>query len=34
MIQTWETNPVRIVPESDPDTMTGYLKWFLAHAGH
>jgi hypothetical protein len=34
MIQTWETNPVRLVPESDPDTMTGYLKWFVAHGGH
>jgi hypothetical protein len=29
MIQTWEANPSRIVPESDPDTMTGYLKWFI-----
>jgi hypothetical protein len=29
MIQTWEANPSRIVPETDPDTMTGYLKWFI-----
>jgi hypothetical protein len=25
MIQTWDSNPSRIVPETDPDTMTGYL---------
>jgi len=29
MIQTWDPNPTRIVPESDPATMTGYLKWFI-----
>lgn len=29
VIQTWTPNPVRIVPESDPSTMTGYLKWFI-----
>jgi hypothetical protein len=29
IIQTWTANPVRIVPESDPSTMTGYLKWFI-----
>jgi len=34
MIQTWETYPVPIVPESNPDTMTGYLKWFVEHASH
>jgi len=34
MIQTWEANPARIAPESDPDTMTGYLKWFVEHAGY
>jgi hypothetical protein len=33
MIQTWNPNPVRIVPESDPDTMTGYLKWFVEQGG-
>jgi hypothetical protein len=31
IIQTWTPNPVRNVPESDPDTMTGYLKWFVSH---
>jgi hypothetical protein len=29
MIQTWESAPSRIVPESDPDTMAGYLKWYV-----
>jgi hypothetical protein len=29
VIQTWTPNPVRNVPESDPNTMTGYLKWFV-----
>jgi hypothetical protein len=29
MIQTWEPFPSHIVPESDPNSMTGYLKWFL-----
>ena len=29
VIQTWTPNPVRIVPETDPTTMTGYLKWFV-----
>jgi hypothetical protein len=29
VIQTWSPNPVRIVPESDLTTMTGYLKWFV-----
>jgi hypothetical protein len=29
VIQTWSPNPVRIVPEDDPTTMTGYLKWFV-----
>jgi hypothetical protein len=29
MIQTWDPNPIRITPKSDPDTMTGYLKWFV-----
>ena len=33
VIQTWQANPLRDVPESDPDTMTGYLKWFVAHGG-
>jgi hypothetical protein len=32
MIQTWDSNPTRIVPESDPTTMTGYLKWFIERA--
>ena len=32
MIQTWDANPSRIVPESDPDTMTGFLKWFAQHS--
>jgi hypothetical protein len=32
VIQTWSPNPIRIVPESDPSTMTGYLKWFVEHA--
>jgi hypothetical protein len=34
IIQTWTPNPVRIVPESDPSTMTGYLKWFVEQANH
>jgi hypothetical protein len=34
VIQTWSPNPIRIVPESDPSTMTGYLKWFVEHAAH
>lgn len=34
MIQTWETNPSRIVPETDPTTMTGFLKWFVERPGH
>jgi hypothetical protein len=29
VIQTWSPNPVRILPENDPTTMTGYLKWFV-----
>jgi hypothetical protein len=29
VIQTWSPNPVRIMPEYDPSTMTGYLKWFV-----
>ena len=29
MIQTWDPNPSRIVPESNPDTMASYLKWFI-----
>ena len=33
VIQTWSPHPVRITPESDPTTMTGYLKWFVTHAG-
>jgi hypothetical protein len=28
-IQTWSPNPVHIVPESSPDTMTGFLKWYV-----
>jgi hypothetical protein len=28
-LQTWSPNPMNIVPESDPTTMTGYLKWFV-----
>lgn len=32
VIQTWTPNPARIVPESDPSTMTGYLKWFVEHS--
>jgi hypothetical protein len=31
VIQTWSPNPIRILPESDPTTMTGYLKWFIEH---
>jgi hypothetical protein len=34
MIQTWEPYPSRIVPESDPNTMTGYLKWFVEQREH
>lgn len=26
MIQTWDPNPLRTTPETDPDTMTGYLR--------
>jgi len=33
MIQTWNPNPVRNVPESDPSTMTGYLKWYVQQNG-
>jgi hypothetical protein len=33
VIQTWQPYPVRNVPESDPDTMTGYLKLFIEHGG-
>ena len=33
VIQTWSPNPVRIVPEDDPTTMTGYLKWFVERGG-
>lgn len=29
VIQTWQAHPARNVPESDPDTMTGYLRWFI-----
>jgi hypothetical protein len=32
VIQTWTPNPVRIVPETDPTTMTGYLKWFVGQS--
>lgn len=31
VIQTWNPNPVRIVPETDPATMAGYLKWYIVH---
>jgi hypothetical protein len=31
IIQTWSPNPVRVTPESDLTTMTGYLKWFVEH---
>ena len=31
VIQTWTPNPVRNVPERDPNTMTGYLKWFVSY---
>jgi hypothetical protein len=34
VIQTSGPNPIRIVPESDPSTMTGYLQWFVEHAAH
>jgi hypothetical protein len=34
MIQTWESSPSRIVPESDPTTMAGYLKWFVDRKDH
>jgi hypothetical protein len=33
MIQTWDPNPVRTAPETDPDTMAGFLKWFLDRTG-
>jgi len=33
VIQTWSPHPVRITPETDATTMTGYLKWYLGHAG-
>jgi hypothetical protein len=29
MIQTWNPNPVRILPETDPTTMSGFLKWYI-----
>lgn len=29
VIQSWSPNPVRDLPETDPTTMTGYLKWFI-----
>ena len=28
-LQTWNPHPINLVPESDPTTMTGYLKWFV-----
>ena len=31
VIQTWQPNPLRNVPESDRDTMTGYLKLLIEH---
>lgn len=31
VIQTWQAFPLRDIPESDPDTMAGYLKWFIEH---
>ena len=34
VIQTSSPNPVRILPESDPSTMKGYLKWFVERTGH
>jgi hypothetical protein len=34
MIQTWDPNPSRIVPESDPNAMTDYLKWYLERLHH
>jgi hypothetical protein len=29
VIQTWNPRPVRILPESDPTTMTGFLNWYV-----
>jgi hypothetical protein len=31
VLQTWTPRPVRIVPENDPTTMTGFLKWYVEH---
>jgi hypothetical protein len=29
IIQSWNRNPVRLFPETDPSTMTGFLKWYI-----
>lgn len=33
VIQTWSVQPERNLPESDPGSMTGYLKWFVTSHG-
>ena len=33
VIQTWNLNPVNILPESDGTTMTGYLRWYIETVG-
>ncbi len=32
VIQSWSAQPERDLPESDPSTMAGYLKWFVTQA--
>lgn len=34
LLESWHPNPVRITPESDPTTMTGYLKWYVTTHPH
>jgi hypothetical protein len=31
MIQSWNPNPTKILPENNPYTMTGFLKWYVEH---
>ena len=33
VIQSWDKRPGRVLPESDPTTMTGFLKWYISVAG-
>lgn len=33
VIQSWNARPTRVLPESDPSTMTGFLNWYVRRYG-